>query len=124
VPLGDSGTIAAMDIDELDRAEQLALGGLIRLLVRSDGDFTQAEEDRINGIGERIGGSEVIWRLISTSAQAYPHDGQIRVAASAVERPEARALFLDVLGEVAEPDGVAAEETALIDWLRGAWAGD
>lgn len=112
-----------MDIDDLDRAEQLALGGLIRLLVRSDGDFTEAEEDRINAIGERIGGGEVIWRLISTSAQAYPHDGQIRTAASAIARPEARALVLDVLGEVAEPDGVAAEETALLDWLRGAWSG-
>lgn len=112
----------AMDIDDLDRAEQLALGGLIRLLVRSDGDFTQAEEDRIHAIGERIGGGEVIWRLISSSAQAYPHDGQVRTAATAVERPEARALFLDVLGEVAEPDGVAVEEAALLDWLRGAWS--
>ncbi len=111
-----------MDIDDLDRAEQLALGGLIRLLVRSDGDFTQAEEDRINAIGERIGGADVIWRLISNSAQAFPHDGQIRTAAGAIGRPEARALVLDVLGDVAATDGVAAGETALLDWLRQTWS--
>lgn len=110
-----------MDIDELDRAEQLALGGLIRILVRSDGDFTQAEEDRINAIGERIGGPSAIWRLISSSAQAFPHDQQIRTAARAVERPAARDLFLSVLGDVAATDGVADEESEMLEWLKGTW---
>jgi hypothetical protein len=110
-----------MDIDELERDEQLALGGLLRLLVRSDGDFTEAEEAQINAIGERNGGPGALWRLISDSAQAYPHDAAIRAAARAVERPAARELVVGLLREVAAPDGVHAKETALLEWLLAEW---
>jgi hypothetical protein len=110
-----------MNIDELDRDEQLALGGLLRLLVRSDGDFTEAEESQIDAIGERMGGPAAIWKLISDSAQAYPHDGAIRAAALGVKRPAARELMVALLREVAAPDGVHAKETALLEWLTGEW---
>ena len=110
-----------MQITDLELNEQHALGGLIRMMIRSDGDFTEEEEDKVNAIGERIGGQALIWRTISASAQACQTDEQIRATVPAVTRPAARELILSVLEQVAGADGLAASEAELIDWVRQSW---
>lgn len=112
-----------MRLDELTPDERLALGGLLRLMVRSDGDFSEAEEATINALGERLAGDPArMWSAISQSAQDCPTDDAIRTAVAAVARPEARALLRDAAREVAAGDEVVASEHALLVWLDGAWA--
>lgn len=110
-----------MGIAKLDDAEQLALGGLLRMMIRKDGDFSEAEEARVDALGNANGGREVIWRVISRSAQALKDDAAIRAAATQVTRPEARTLILDALAQVADADGVTTGEAAMLDWLRSTW---
>lgn len=112
-----------MRIDELSSEEQMALGGLIRLMVRSDGDFSEEEEARIDAIGElRAGGRSAMWKLISASAQALKDEAAIRAAASQIARQDARATLIAMLTSIAEEGGVAQAERELLDWLRQAWS--
>lgn len=101
----------------------MALGGLIRLMVRSDGDFSEEEEARIDAIGElRAGGRAAMWRLISESAQALPNEATIRVAAGEVVRDDARTTVLAMLTSIAEEGGVTETERTLLEWLRKTWS--
>lgn len=112
-----------MNIDQLSQPERMALGGLIRLMVRSDGDFSEEEEARIDAIGElRAGGRAAMWKLISESAQALPSESAIRAAANDVVRDDARTTLLAMLTSVAEEGGITDSERNLIDWLRTTWS--
>lgn len=111
-----------MGIEDLDQGERLVLGGLIRLMVRSDGDFAAEEESTIDALGAPIGGREAIWKLISDSAQAYPDENQIRAAVPRIEREEAQKIMLEIVTKVAEPGDIVAAEQQLIDWLRQVWS--
>ncbi len=110
-----------MDLKDLTRDEQLALGGLVRLMIRADGVFTQEEEERVTAIGEELGGGALLWRIVSDSAQAFRSDADVRRAGAAVRRSDARELVLGVLTSVAVADTVTPGEQGLIDALRAAW---
>jgi hypothetical protein len=111
-----------MKLTDLEKHERNAFGGLVRLMLRADGDFTEAEEARVNEIGESLGGAALVWRAISDSAQAFPHDDQIRGSVKAVTRPGARALILDALSRISASDGVDASERELTAWLEREWS--
>lgn len=101
----------------------MALGGLIRLMVRSDGDFSEEEEARIDAIGElRAGGRAGIWKLISASAQALPDEAAIRAAVTEIAREDARATLLAMLTSIAEEGGITGSERGLLDWVRETWS--
>jgi len=111
-----------MKITDLEKHEQLVLGGLIRLMIRSDGDFSEEEEAKVNAVGERIGGADLIWRVISASAQAYPSDRDTMGLLPQVTRSEVRNLIVDVVEQVAGADGMAQEETSLLEEIKGVWS--
>ncbi len=112
-----------MRIDELTVQERMALGGLIRLMVRSDGNFSEEEEARIDAIGElRAGGRAQMWRLISESAQSLPTEATIRAAAVEIAREDARTTVLAMLTSIAEEGGITDNEGHLLDWLRKSWS--
>ena len=111
-----------MNLKDLTRDEQLALGGLVRLMIRADGVFTPEEEERVGAIGDELGGGELLWRIVSDSAQAFRTDADVRRAGAAIARTEARELVLGVLTSVAVADTVTPGEQGLIDALRAAWA--
>ena len=110
-----------MDLKDLTKDEQLALGGLVRLMIRADGVFSEEEEERVSAIGEELGGGALMWRIVSDSAQAFRTDADVRRAASEIKRSDARELILGVLTSVAVADTVTVSEQGLIDALRAAW---
>jgi len=109
-----------MDLHGLDDAEQVAFGGLLRMMIRKDGEFSDAEEARVDALGGGEG-REAIWRLISRSAQELRDDPAIRLAAGRITRPEAREYILDALTQVAAADGTNDAEAAMLTWLRSIW---
>ncbi|MFH2011077.1 MAG: hypothetical protein ABI333_31040 [bacterium] len=111
-----------MNLADLDTREKHILGAFIRLMLRSDGRFSEQEEEQVNRIGEPLGGAEQIWHLISESAQAFPDEGQARQQVLDVSRAEARSIILGILEQVAGADGVESAEAELLDWLRQQWA--
>ncbi len=111
-----------MRIDELEANERHVLGGLLRMMVRSDGDFAEAEESALDALGEGIGGRDAIWKIISDSAQALTSDASIRAAVPNVTRAEARAVILDALRKVAAPGDVVPTEQTLLDWVTATFS--
>lgn len=109
-----------MELHDLDDAEQLAFGGLLRMMIRKDGDFSEAEEARVDALSGSAG-REAIWRLISRSAQELRDDASIRLAATRISRPESRAYILDSLSQVAAADGTNDAEAQMLTWLRSIW---
>lgn len=110
-----------MKLLDLSDAERLALGGLLRLLVRADGEFTEAEEEQINQLGDELGGRELLWKAISASAQAFTTDQEVRRAGLGIERPEARELTLSILTRVAHSDSLSPDEQGILEALRSHW---
>ena len=110
-----------LTLETLEDHEQLALGGLIRVLIRLDGAFTEQEEERLDDIGEAIGGSELLWRIISRSAQEHRDDEAIRADALAVKRPAVRGFLRSVLEDVARADTIEPAEQKLLAWLDEHW---
>lgn len=110
-----------MKLTDLSSDERLALGGLIRLLVRADGEFSVAEEERLDASGDALGGKELLWKAISASAQAFKTDADIRDAGLAIARPEVREVVLSVLESVARADTMSPAEASLIATLKTHW---
>ena len=110
-------------IDDLNPEEQLILGGLIRLMVRTDGSFSEEEEDAINAIGDSLGGHQKFWRMISQSAQAFPDESAVREQMSKVSRNDVQAFILDTLKAIAAADETEHEEDQLLTWVASQWAG-
>jgi hypothetical protein len=112
-----------MQLDDLDATEQLAFGGLARMMVRSDGSFSEAEEAKIEEVAADLGGVALFWKLVSASAQEHVDDEDaIRAHATAVTRPEARTLIRETLHKIAEAEGIEDGERELLDWLDETWA--
>ena len=111
-----------MKIAELDKQEKIVFGCLVRLMLRSDGHFTDEEEAQVNRIGEEeLGDAGDMWHLISASAAVYPEEADGKGEVAGVKRPEARALILKVLERIAGADGLDSAEAELIHWVRSQW---
>ncbi len=110
-----------MGLPELDHHEKLALGGLIRILIRLDGSFSEEEEERLNELGEELGDADALFRLLDESAQALSTDEEIRKAAQSVARPAARQTIYEALVAVAEAGTITEAEGDLLEWVADIW---
>ncbi len=110
-----------MSPDELTDDEALALICLARALAAADGVVSDEETKEIGEIGLDLG--EGRYDALSTKADGEPTglDHALSLADS-VERPRARDLMLTMLGDLANSDGIADEEKAIIDALKGRWS--
>jgi hypothetical protein len=125
-------------LDDLSDAESLALGGLLRLMIRIDGSFSQAEEEVLGELAEELSrqGSDgatyrgqavvqadpqAIYTIIDRAGRALENDDAIREAARAVTRPEAREIIYGALFAVATADTISTGEGALLTWLEETW---
>jgi len=124
----------------LTDAELLAFGGLVRLLVRLDGQITLEERQAIEQIGPEMSasptpidapyrdnprreddGADRFWNMMDEAARAFPDDDSVRQAALGVTRQEARQDIYVALYELAACDTISKPEWSLLDWLSSAW---
>lgn len=108
-------------IDDLEDHEKLALGGLIRVLIRLDGSFSEEEEAALEQVAQEIGGADALWKVISRSAQELRDDDAIREAARSVQRPGAQALIRETLEGIARAETITIAEQKLLDWVDELW---
>lgn len=109
-----------MQLDELTRDEQLALVGLVRLLVRLDGSFSESEREAVDELADDLG-SERFWELIDEAGTSLSESEAIRAQAQRVTRDEARLAIYDALLDLAMRDTISVEEDGLLEWLRSTW---
>lgn len=131
------------EVERLTAPEALALGGLLRVLIRMDGRFTEAERDALSLVATSVAlvedaavtseayrsgakapepiGEERLYALIEQAGEELGDDAAIRAAALTVTRPAARASIHAMLFEVAASDVISAGESTLLDWLAEKW---
>ncbi len=109
-----------MALDALDHGEKLALVGLVRLMIRLDGEFSEEERAMLDDIVDELGEAEFD-KLAAEVAEKMQTEDQVRYYAERVERKEAREQIFEVLYALAIPGSIVAAESALLDWLRDRW---
>ncbi len=110
-------------LEDMERHEQLAFLGLLRILVRMDGEFSREEAAAMHEVARRVG-SASFWRSMAESQAIYSTPDEIFAAARAVERDEVRRFVHACLLEVASVDGIDPSEEQMLTWLRHEWGLD
>lgn len=109
-----------MDLAKLDDAERLALVGLAKLIVRADHTLTEAEALGLDALAEATG-PEAFMASLKEAAATLRTRADAMKAAEAVTRAEAQRAIYEALLQLADSDGVAAEERKVLEWLAKAW---
>lgn len=107
-------------LDDMTRDEQLAFLGLLRVLVRVDGEFSREEAQAMHAVARRVGSAD-FWRRMAESQAIYLTSEQVYEAARGVDRAEIRRFVYDCLDEVASVDGIDPSEAQMLTWLRHEW---
>ncbi len=109
-----------LPLKELAPEDQLALAALLRMLVRLDGRFTDAEQESLQDLALSMG-ERRFWAVMDDAAQRLPDDDSIRECALGVTDKDAREMIFVALLRVAESDVIQPREAGLLDWLREQW---
>ncbi|MEO0325708.1 MAG: hypothetical protein AAF447_22315 [Myxococcota bacterium] len=103
---------------ELEEHERLALAGLVRLMVRMDGEFTPAEVGAVAQIARDLGSSD-FWTMMNEAQLLEMEELAARV--ERVTRKPIRAWMYGLLVDLAGVDGVDPAEGELLKWLTETW---
>ena len=108
-----------MKLEEMNPAERNALGALIRLIVRVDGEYSEDEASGLHAAASELG-EDAFWELLNESSE---NDGEsaARELARLVDRQEAQEQIYGTLYTIALAGSIEARETALLDWLADTW---
>ena len=125
-------------LERLTGSEALVLGGLLRILIREDGRFTDAERGALALVATSVAlveddavsappdgaapiGEEGLYIFIERAGEVFKDDIGVRTAALDITRPSARAAIHALLFEVAASDMISEGEGTLLDWLAEKW---
>lgn len=100
--------------------EQLVLAGLLRLLVRLDGKFSDEEQEALEDLAADFG-EKTFWQLMDEAGRQLPDEATIRDRAATVTAPDARETIYKLVLGVAQADCIQGREQNLLDWLRQSW---
>lgn len=115
-----SGVADTSGARSLEAGEQLVLAGLLRLLVRLDGKFSDEEQAALEDLASDFG-EKTFWQLMDEAGRKLPDEAAIRDRVALVRSEEARTLIYKLVLDVARVDCIQGREQGLLDWLREAW---
>ena len=111
---------AEVGLKDLSDEELLAMAALLRLLVRLDGQFSDAEQEALQEIALDLG-EHRFWKAMEDAGQRAPDEESIRHLTASVARRGARELIFGLVLGVAQSDVVQAGESSLLQWLKSEW---
>lgn len=109
-----------MKLSELSSDEALVLVGFMRIIVRADGDFSDAEREHVHSVEAELGYDRFQKAMLDVRGHADQLD-LLKTAAKAVTRPEARRTIYDRLEDIAASDDISSEEEKPLRWLASWW---
>lgn len=109
-----------MLLSDLQEHEQIAFVGLVRLVVRADGEFSPSEVSAVTHLAKDVGSAE-FWRLMSHAQQHLENADDVLSVVERVERVEVREWIYGVLMGLSAVDGMAEEESQVLDWVMETW---
>jgi hypothetical protein len=124
----------------LSESELLAFCGLVRMLVRLDGQVSPEERQAVEEIGPALArrdvdpkepyretakdeddGVERFWATMDLAAGAMTTEQDVRDAAVGVTRQEAREQIHAALYALAASDVISEPEWSMLTWLASKW---
>ncbi len=109
-----------MELSELTSDEALVLVGFMRIVVRADGDYSEAERQHVALVERALGEERFQKAMLDVRGQLDKLD-LLKAAAKSVTRPEARRTIYDVLEKIAASDEIVVAEEAPLKWLASWW---
>ena len=106
-----------LSIDSLTEQEQFSLVVLLKALITADGQVSQAENIEISHVARRL--DPGLFRRAETIV--FTGRSGLKSFLRTVTRQYARDCIYDILLEVAQADGIQAEESQILDDVADAW---
>jgi hypothetical protein len=110
-----------MEIADLNQDERVALVGLLKLVVLSDGNVSDEEQDHIEDLIDSIG-DDKYQAALETYEDSFDGNGDaFRAFLKGITRQDARELIFGTILEAAGAEAVEPGESSLLDWLSQTW---
>ena len=113
--------VRPMELSELTDDEALVLVGFMRVVIRADGEYSQAEQQHVALVERALGPDRFKQAMLVVRGRLEKLE-LLKTAAKGVTRPEARRTIYDVIQKIAESDDVSVEEEKPLRWLASWWA--
>lgn len=109
-----------MEIEQLNQDEAMVLVGLMREIVQADDAFSDEERSNVYAVRQAMGPDRFDDTVVK-ARETFGTRGELKEAAKALERADARQLIYDVCKRIAESDGLDDEEIKPLRWLASWW---
>ncbi len=109
-----------MELKDLTHDEKLALVALVEVVVASDAEVSDHEQDRIAALATTFG-EDAYRALVDEADERFPDEEALKAFLSALSREEARELIYGTVLESALPDVIDTHESSLLGWLAAEW---
>jgi len=109
-----------MNIRELSSEENLALIGLLKVIIQADNLYSLKESAQLKRVASLIG-ADLFKQTVDVAREKFKTLDDVKAFVPSVTRQEARMLIFSLLQEMAHADGVVADEEQSLEWLAKLW---
>lgn len=107
--------------ESLSRQERLAIAGLFRLMMQSDGAVSANEREHLTSFAEELGNADAFWNAVDAAARELTSADAIKSSAASITHQGLRENVYAMLLELATDESIAKTEQDLLDWLARLW---
>ena len=109
-----------MDLGDLNDDEATVLLGMMREIVRADGEYSDGERAAVEDIRKGLG-RDRFDRTLLRARDRYMSLGELKEDAKALSRQDAKQRIFAALQAIATSDGMGADEEKPLRWLASWW---
>jgi uncharacterized tellurite resistance protein B-like protein len=109
-----------MEIRDLTPEENLALVGLLKLVIQADKLYSRKESAELKRVAGLMG-TEVFHRTVEEARLKFTTLADVETFAATITRQVAREQIYNVVLEMARVDGIPPAEQGSLDWLARLW---
>jgi hypothetical protein len=109
-----------MELPDLNQDERIALVGLMKLTVMSDGHVSEDELEYVEELVDAFGEDGYQQALDAFEARFTDQDS-FRKFLTTLSRQDARELIFGMVLEASGADAIEGDEADLLDWLAKTW---
>jgi hypothetical protein len=109
-----------MELEDLNQDERLALVGLMKLTVMSDGNVSEDELEYVEELVDAFG-EDGYQQLLDAFEKRFADAETFRTFLQTITRQDARELIFGTVLEAAGVEAIEGPEADLLDWLTKTW---
>ena len=109
-----------MEIRDLNPEERLALVGLMKVVVMSDGNVSEDELEHVEALVAAFGADDYE-RTLEAFDKSFADEAAFRKFLTGISRQDARELIFATVLEGAAEGAIEGGEMEMLDWLSSQW---